>query len=134
MGRTSHENGRLGEQIAMEFLKKRGYWVHDTGRNSAGSQPVDLIAIKKGSVWLLDAKFVRMEDSSFRFTDVQPNQVTTMRYAKEFAGIENLGFFIVFDRDRESPRFMPYSEYIVLSAGFKSVKMSELRLAEKEIT
>ena len=37
MGRTSQENGRFGEQIAMEFLKKRGYWVHDTGRNSAGS-------------------------------------------------------------------------------------------------
>ena len=95
---------------------------------------MDLIAIKKGSVWLLDAKFVRREDSSFRFTDVQPNQVTTMRYAKEFAGIENLGFFIVFDRDRENPRFMAYNEYIVLSACFKSVRMSELRLAEKEIT
>ncbi len=132
MGRTSQENGRLGELIALEFLKKKGYWVHDTGRSSAGSQPVDLIAVKRGSVWLLDAKFVRREDSSFRFSDIQPNQMTTMRYARDFAGIENLGFFIVFDRDRDNPRLLTYGAFIA-SKDRKSVNMSELPLAEKEI-
>lgn len=132
MGRASQENGRLGEQIALEFLKKKGYWVHDTGRNSAGSQPVDLIAVKRGHVWLLDAKFVRREDPSFRFSDIQPNQITTMRYAREFAGIDNLGFFIVFDRDRENPRILTYDAFLALK-GRKSVNIGELALAEKEI-
>ena len=133
MGMTSQENGRLGEAIALEFLKKKGYWVHDTGRSAAGSQPVDLIAVKKGSVWLLDAKFVRKEDPSFRLSDIQPNQITSMRYAKGFAGIENLGFFIVFDRDRKNPRLLTYGAFLALK-GAKSVNMSELPLAEKEIT
>lgn len=132
MGSASQENGRKGELIAMEFLRKRGYWVHDTGRNSAGAQPVDLIAAKRGSIWLLDAKFVRAEDPSFRFSDIQPNQLTTMRYAREFAGIENLGFFIVFDRDRESPRLLTYDGFLGMK-NQRSVNMSELPLAEKEI-
>lgn len=128
MGAKSRSNGAKGEMIAQKFFREHGYWVHLMGRSASGSQPVDLIAVKgieKGNqVWLLDVKFVSSSKPSFGFDDIQPDQLTTFRYAREYAHLTNLGFLIVFERDLDNPRYLPYGEYLQkVDKGQKSMNM-----------
>lgn len=52
-------NKQKGSQFEREFceiLKERGYWVHFIAPSKKGSQPCDVIAVKKGVAYLIDCK------------------------------------------------------------------------------
>lgn len=134
MGMKSTNVGKKGEALAERFFRERGYWVHLTNRSNSGAQPVDLIAIRGEIPWLLDAKYVSLPKKAFSFDDIQPNQLTTMNYAKNFARIDNLGFFIVFEAEEEKPRYLPYSWYLGLARqGKKSIRMEELKFMMEDV-
>ncbi len=116
MGMKSQRNGNLGEAIVERFFRKRGYWVHITKRAANGSQPVDVIAIKGDKAVLVDAKYVSAgKNGRFYFEDVQPDQVTALRYASDFAGIRNIGFAIVFEGYEDHPSFLSFAYYEAVS-------------------
>ena len=128
MGMKSLANGNEGQRIIIKTLREYGFWVHLTQRKPDGSQPVDLIALRNDSSWLIDAKFVRAEAKGrFSFGDIQANQLASMEYASEFAGLTNMGFAIVFEEDKETPRFLPFGEYMAMRMeGKKSAKKEEM--------
>ena len=79
-------------------------------------------------MWLVDAKHIRNEDVSFTFDRIESNQITSMRYARDFSKLENLGFAIFFDRDKQLHWF-PFEIYEELAnQGVKSVNMHNLAL------
>jgi penicillin-binding protein-related factor A (putative recombinase) len=114
MSRKSRDNGERGERLASSWFREHGYWAHITKRNNQGSQPVDLVAIrKKGGQYralLADVKYVE-SGSSLPFSDIQPNQVEAMRYAKDFSGIDDLGFIVIFGSISERIMFYHFSEF-----------------------
>lgn len=135
MGMKSQKNGNAGERIVESFLRSRGYWVHVTKRGANGSQPVDIIAIRSGKAILMDAKYVSQgKNGRFYLEDVQPDQITSMSYARDFADIRNIGFAIVFEGWEESPSFLPFEAYEgLVEMGVASVAKDEmLKLSEWE--
>ena len=127
--------GKATEKLVCKTLKKYGYWCYNIPKKTNG-QPCDIVAIKGKDqkvflVWLIDAKHIRNEDVSFTFDRIEPNQITSMRYARDFANIDalyNLGFAIFFDRDKQL-RWLPFEIYERLSKnGVKSVNMYNLTL------
>lgn len=125
--------GTATEKFIAKTLRGFGYWVYNIPMKANG-QPCDIIAVKGGKsmlVWLIDGKHVRGEDVSFAFARVEPNQVSAMGYAHDFAKIDNIGFCVFFDRDKRL-RWLPYSIYRDMEAsGRKSVNMSELKPFEE---
>lgn len=137
MGLKSKENGKKGEAIVRDFFRKRKYWVHVTGRSNSGSQPVDIIACRGTTpVLLVDAKYVE-KGERFSFEDIQPDQITSLRYARDYAGLTKLGFVIVFGEHDNDMRFlsldalesMKYMEY----ASVKRTEMLTLEDWERKI-
>ena len=127
MGISSKYNGDKGERLMVSFFRERGYWIHVSKRDRQGAQPVDGIAIKKNEAWLLDAKYV---ENGYRldFSDIQPNQVTSMRYARDYAGVENLGFFVVFGQDEGTPYLLEFATYEKLAKeGKKSANTMDMK-------
>ena len=135
--------GKATEKLVCKTFKKFGYWCYNIPKKTAG-QPCDIIAVKglEGTVitstmvyttktflvWLVDAKHIRNEDVSFTFDRIEPNQITSMRYAHDFSKLDNLGFAIFFDRDKQL-RWLPFEEYERMVAnGSKSVNMNNLEL------
>lgn len=112
------EAGNLAERDVAKFFQGKGYWCHVFSKSQSGSQPVDLIAVKgyDGIVdlWLCDVKNVEAQNASFPFSRIEPNQESTLRYAKEFANLTgdncHLGFIIVFGRDQSKPRYFDFSD------------------------
>ena len=135
MGMKSQTNGNKGEDIVCKWLREKRYWAHLTKRSATGAQPVDIIAIRFDCHLLCDAKYVSEgKKGRFSFDDIQPDQITSMRYARDYSGIEELGFCIVFEGCENEPRFMPLKVYeALIGANEKSVKMEELpTMAEME--
>ena len=133
MAIKSKKNGEHGELSVAQLLHEMGYWVHITQRNRSGSQPVDIIAVKHSSMsafgpreedvaWLLDAKYVESGER-FNFDDIQPNQIDSLRMAKNFAHLGNIGFGIIFaEFSTEFVYFLHFDLYERLVAqGRKSV-------------
>lgn len=122
--------GDATEKFTTKTLRNFGYWVYNMPMKTSG-QPFDIIAVKGGKsflVWLVDAKHVRDEQVSFTFARIEPNQISSMAYAHNFAKIENLGFAIFFDRDKQL-RWLPYLDYVEMEKqGQKSVNMNNLKL------
>lgn len=127
--------GAATEKFIAKTLRTYGYWVYNVPMKTSG-QPCDIIAVKGNSgksgnaflVWLIDGKHVRGEEVSFTFARIEPNQISAMGYAHDFANIENIGFCVFFDRDKKL-RWLPFSEYKKLSdSGAKSVNMNNLKL------
>ena len=118
--------GNDAERYVKEIFKKYGYWAYNTPKAKDGSQPVDIIALKGQLNWLVDVKHVRGKDISFAFSRIEANQLTCMDYAKNFAGVQNLGFAIVFER-LNNCRYLPYEHYLEFKRmGRKSVNANEL--------
>ena len=131
MGCKQLKNGNRDETIVVDLFKKHRFWAHNFSKDSSGAQPVDVIAIRKNENWLVDVKNVRKEDVSFPFSRIEPNQLTCMDYARNWAGIENLGFVICFERGELKPLFLTYDKYLEMSQnGCKSVKMTDLEELE----
>ena len=125
--------GTATEKFTCKTLRSFGYWVYNIPMKTTG-QPCDIVAIKgtggKNSflVWLIDGKHVRGEEVSFTFARIEPNQISAMSYAHDFAKINNIGFVVFFDRDKQL-RWFPFEEYKkMLEMGAKSVNMNNLEL------
>ena len=128
MGRKSRENGNKGEDLVISFFREKKFWVHLTKRSLSGAQPVDIIAVRKDETWLVDAKYVNDNEHLFSFSDIQPNQISSMRYALDFSGIVTSGFAIVFGKDEGTIRFLPFLDYEEMAEdGKKSVAMENLK-------
>lgn len=136
MGEKSKINGENGENLVAKVMVGLGFWTHLIQRNRQGGQPFDVVACKGGlreTVWLLDAKYVNA-GATFRFDDVQPNQIESMRYASSFAGISNIGFAIVFRDLSESAWFLPYDRFMAMRADGKlSVNAKDLSELDGEV-
>lgn len=143
MAITSKKNGDHGELIVGRSMHEMGYWVHLTQRNRSGAQPVDIIAAKhadqdvlgpisKDVVWLLDAKYVEKGDR-FYFSDIQPNQIESMRMARDFAKLSNIGFAIIFAEFSERiVYFLPFNAYENMAKyGSKSVHRIDIGSLEE---
>ena len=123
--------GRATEKLVCKTFKQHGYWCYNIPKKVEG-QPCDIVAAKKNGttflVWLVDAKHIRNEDVSFTFDRIEPNQITSMRYARDFSKLENLGFVIFFDRDKQL-RWFAFENYEELAKnGVKSINMANLTL------
>ena len=118
--------GNETEEYIAKFFKSKGYWAYITPKKFNG-QPVDIIAGKDNILWLVDAKHLRKEDKSFPFSRIEPNQRNSMKYAKDFANNQNLGFCICWDIYPEKVFFLHYDKLIELEEKErKSAKLEEL--------
>lgn len=125
--------GNDAERFVKEIFKNFGFWAYNTPKSKDGSQPVDIVAMKNNINWLLDVKHVRTEEISFDFSRIEANQLTCMDYARNFAGIQELGFAIVFER-KNCCYYMTFDKYLSLKKeGRKSVRFDELLTLEEYI-
>ena len=125
------EHGKRGEELISDLLHERGYWSHIFAKSLNGSQPFDVIAVSgnPADVWMVDAKFVRGQSCSFPFSRIEPNQLSSMEFAINFAGVssKHIGFAIIFERDIQNIRFITYSKVVeMIESGIKSVNMSQI--------
>ena len=138
MALKSKRNGDNGEYLVAMHFHDLGYWVHQVQRNRSGAQPVDIIAAKHSSqssfgareedvVWLVDAKYVQ-SGQRFDFSDIQANQIESLRMARDFARLGNLGFAIIFaDFSPEMPYFLPLDLYEKsVASGAKSIHRTDM--------
>ena len=125
--------GSATEKFIAKTLRNFGYWVYNMPMKTSG-QPCDIFAAKGGKtvlVWLIDGKHVRTDEVSFTFARVEPNQISSMRYATEFAKLTNVGFCVFFDRDKKL-RWLSFDKFTTMQKdGAKSVNMSELEFFEE---
>lgn len=130
--------GNSTEKLVSALFRQKGYWVLNVPKNGLGSQPVDIVAIKGGSVYnvyLVDAKHVRENEVSFKFDRVEANQITSMCYARDYAKLDknNLGFAILFEREQKL-MYLPLETFLERQKqGLKSIKMEELKELEEII-
>ena len=119
---------RTEKNIITDCFRGNNYWAYLTPLKING-QPIDIIAIKKNNSILCDAKHVNSKKISFSFSDIQPNQIDSLNYAHEFAGLDdekNLGFGIYFEKIDEIKwlSLKKYNDFI--SEDKKSVRYEEL--------
>ncbi len=123
------------EKEVSSILRKHKYWVYRCPVKTGG-QPMDIIAAKTNKItyfWLIDAKHVREENPSFTLSRIEPNQWATMDFARNFAGLQNLGFAIKFDRTGKI-YWLSYDNALKLkNEDIKSINLSMLEEFEKEL-
>ena len=81
-------NKKLGndfEQEVCEIFADAGYWVHLLNQNKNG-QPADIIAVRSGGAYLIDAKVCTYE--VFPFRRIEENQQLAMDMWLECNNIE----------------------------------------------
>ena len=81
-------NKKLGndfEQELCEILADAGYWTHNFA-NKKNGQPADIIAVKNGGAYLIDAKVCSYE--VFPFRRIEDNQQLAMDMWIECGNIE----------------------------------------------
>lgn len=132
MGMKENVLGKRAEKNVEQFFKSKRYWAFLIPKGVNG-QPFDLIARKKDDVWFVDVKHVEEDKASFVFERIEPNQITSMRYAQKIAQIEkNLGFIIVWERDTDKLFFIEWSDIDeMMKKGIKSKKINELKELEE---
>jgi len=129
MGKKQIEVGNRTETKVAEVFKKNGYWAYICPKHNGG-QPVDIIALKNNTNWLVDAKHVRAEESSFPFSRIEPNQFMSLDYVTNFANIQNTGFGVYFERDMKV-YYLDYKKCLEMAKkGLKSINMKDMPLLE----
>ena len=86
-------NKKLGnsfENELCEILSRNGFWVHCLTQNKAG-QPADIIAVKNGKAYLIDAKVC--SGDKFSFDRVEENQDLAMELWSECGN--TFGYFAI---------------------------------------
>ena len=73
---TNKKLGNDFESELCEILFKEGFWVHNFTQNQAG-QPADIIAVKNGYAYLIDAKVC--SDNKFPISRIEENQHLAMK-------------------------------------------------------
>lgn len=126
MGKKQNILGNKTEVEIAEFLRGKGYWALIVQKGPNG-QPFDIIAGREDVTWYIDAKHLEGDKVSFSFDRIEPNQRTSMGYARNFALIKRLGFVIKWERDNSRLFYLSYDKLIELEKkGFKSVKINDL--------
>lgn len=122
--------GNSTEQDIAQCFYKNGYWAYILPKK-IGGQPFDIIACKNNDTWFIDAKHLDSDKSSFSFERIEPNQRTSMKYARKIANIKNLGFAIKWDKCPEMLYYLSYDKLLELERnGAKSVKIAALNNME----
>lgn len=133
MGKEQLKLGDDTEKDIAKFFRGLGYWVFIIPKK-IGGQPFDIIASKNNVSWFVDAKHLEENKASFPFSRIEPNQETSMNYARTFANITNVGFVIKWERDNSRLFFLNYEQFINFKKnGVKSVKISDLQDLERMI-
>lgn len=118
--------GNSAEEYIAKYFHNKKYWAYILPKK-IGGQPFDVIACRKKDIWFVDGKHLETEKNSFPFSRIEPNQWTSMQFAKNFAGIENVGFVIVWEKCPETPFYLSYDKLLELTNnGEKSVKIGRL--------
>lgn len=134
MSNKQNKVGKATENIIAQYFKSKRYWAFIVPKSING-QPFDVIALNKEKKWLVDAKHLEESEASFPFNRIEPNQITSMSYARIYAGIDKyLGFIIKWDREPNRLFYLDYDIFIELKEkGLKSIKISELKDMEDVI-
>ena len=116
-------NKKIGAEFERElcqYLYQQGYWTHFLSPAPDGSQPFDIIALRRGSALAIDCKTCKT--ASFPLSRIEDNQATafTMVYMSGGATC----FFAIKYGDCV---YMLEAEYLLLlkRKGEKSVKIKE---------
>lgn len=133
MSSASAKNGDKGERRVVSLLASKGYWATVLQRSRTGSQPFDIVAIRKdgvrgNDVLMLDAKYVE-KGYRFAFDDIQPNQIESMSFSSDITNA-TIGFAIVFGEIEDRIMFFPYDDYIRMKDVARSVNASSLEHLE----
>ena len=129
-----NEVGKKTEDFIHDFFRERKYWVFIIPRTVKG-QPFDIIA-RKGdtkNIWFIDAKHLETDKVSFSFNRIEPNQITSMKYAENICGISKQMGFVIFWERTEKLYYMDWQKFKqMILEGKKSVKIVELELMDDE--
>lgn len=133
MGQKQGDLGRNSENLLADFFQQNRYWALIIPRG-VGGQPFDIIARYKNKeiglddVWFVDSKHLEEKKVSFDFNRIEPNQISSMEYAKYFCGIdEQMGFVVHWERDNNFYYFS-FDDYLKISdTGRKSIKIEEMQ-------
>jgi archaeal holliday junction resolvase (hjc) len=117
---TNKASGNKFEEELAQKLFNEGFWVHRLTQNSAG-QPADIIAVKDGLAYLIDAKVC--EGDIFPFSRVEGNQRTAMALWEQCGN--GTGWFAILIRG--GIQMIPYNAIAEIeSMGEKSLSYADL--------
>ena len=92
--------GRECERWMENKLSRCGYWVHRMAESNTGSQPFDIIALKRHSVFARDCKVISTKRPYFPFSRIEENQKRAFeKLYLRYAGNLLCGFVIYFEGD-----------------------------------
>ena len=125
--------GREFERWVENKLNECGYWVHRMAESNTGSQPFDIIALKRHSVFALDCKVISTKRPYFPFSRVEENQKLAFeKLIKCYKNNLTTGFMIYYEGDIY---FLNYHLFKVLSdvdkkKGYKLTESSRIENLE----
>ena len=125
--------GREFERWVENKLNECGYWVHRMAESNTGSQPFDIIALKRHSVFALDCKVISTKRPYFLFSRVEENQKLAFdKLIKCYKNNLTTGFMIYYEGDIY---FLNYHLFKVLSdvdkkKGYKLTESSRIENLE----
>ena len=125
--------GREFERWVENKLNECGYWVHRMAESNTGSQPFDIIALKRHSVFALDCKVISTKRPYFPFSRVEENQKLAFeKLIKCYKNNLTTGFMIYYEGDIY---FLNYRLFKVLSnvdkkKGYKLTESSRIENLE----
>ena len=119
-------NKKLGNDFEQEVCKKladRGFWVHNFA-NRANGQPADMIAVKNGLAYLIDAKVV--SGKRFQVSRIEENQVLAMKKWFNDTGLP-AGFCFKLSDGTAVLVMLPDEWYLDKLLQFSSITEDEIR-------
>lgn len=127
MTNSNKQLGNTFEEELCQMLFDNGFWSHNLAMNKAG-QPADVIAVKNGKAYLIDAKVC--SDGLFKLSRVEENQELAMTLWKDCGNGEGWFAFKINDRIYMLPHIvvkaykamqstMPYSEICEVGTPFE---------------
>lgn len=120
--KNNKEIGTEFEQDFCEYLSKLGFWVHFLNPAPNGSQPFDIIAISKDTVFCIDCK--TLDGDRFPFSRIEDNQESAFNMLNN-KGIWTTYFCIKISNTEVI--MAPSYELIKLShSGLKSISAKQL--------
>lgn len=122
MGLKQNVIGKNTELKVANLFKKHNYWAFIIPKGLNG-QPFDIIARHKNVTFFIDVK--HLDSDFFPFERIEPNQLSSMKYANVVAEIQdNMGFII---NKNESFYFVSYFECVkMMEQGKKGVNIKDL--------
>lgn len=133
MSEIQRKLGDKSENYVANWFKAHKYWAYILPKK-IGGQPFDIIAARLDKVWFADVKHLEEGKKSFTFDRIEPNQRTSMQYARNFCLIKNIGFIIQAEIDPSRLFWLSYDRFVEEEQnGAKSVKLETLEDMEELI-